>query len=392
MNSPFTITHSCLDTGARVGELNTSHGLIFTPAFMPVGSQGTVKSLTPDELKKLSVSIVLSNTYHLYLRPGIEVLEKHGGLHRFMGWYGPIITDSGGYQVFSLSGLRKVTEEGIHFRSHIDGSEHFLSPELAMDYQRRIGSDIVMVLDECPPHDAEYKKTLEAMERTHRWAKVCLNSPLSQGQIPFGIVQGGTNVNLRRESAMFFSDLEFAGYGIGGLSLGEPKESTWEMTSIVTENLPPEKPRYLMGVGSPEDLVQAVSLGIDLFDSALPTRVARNGALFTRQGRINIRNAEFRMREGPLQPDCKCYTCQHFSAAYLHHLFRCEELLAYRLATLHNLYFILSLMDEIRKHILSGEFSSFKRDFLAGYKIVDEYKRIEQKRKWLDRSKIKNQR
>lgn len=387
MNNTFKLTQACNITQARTAELVTPHGLILTPAFMPVGSQGTVKSLTPEELKNLSVNIVLCNTYHLYLRPGIEVIEKLGGLQRFMGWYGPIITDSGGYQVFSLPGLRKVTEEGIRFRSHIDGSEHFLSPQLAMDYQRRIGSDIVMVLDECPPHDAEYERTLEAMERTHRWARVCLDWPLSQWQMPFGIVQGGINATLRRKSASFLSDLGFAGYGIGGLSLGEPKEKTWEITSIVAENLPSAKPRYLMGVGSPEDLVQAVSLGIDLFDSALPTRVARNGALYTRRGRINIRNAGYSDRDEPLQPDCKCYTCQHFSAAYLHHLFRCEELLAYRLATLHNLFFIISLMEEIRTAILSGEFPGFKKQFLSEYKTVDEEIRIEQKKKWLKRLK-----
>ena len=387
MSNPFTVKHSCPATHARVGELNTSHGLVLTPAFMPVGSQGTVKSLTPEDLKKLSVNILLCNTYHLYLRPGIEIIEKHGGLHRFMDWDRPILTDSGGYQVYSLSGLRKVTDEGIHFRSHIDGSEHFLSPQLALDYHRRIGSDIVMALDECPPNDAEYERTLDAMERTHRWAKICLDCPLSHGQMLFGIVQGGINNTLRHKSASYFSDLEFAGYGIGGLSIGEPKEKTWEMTSIVVENLPAAKPRYLMGVGSPEDLVQAVSLGIDLFDSALPTRIARNGALLTRQGRINIRNAVYYNQETPLVPDCKCYTCQHFSAAYLHHLFRCEELLAYRLATLHNLYFTITLMNDIREAILRGNFSDFKKEFLSGYKTADEDIRIEQKRKWLRRSK-----
>ena len=392
MNNAFTIEQTCPTTHARTGRLNTSHGLIATPAFMPVGSQGTVKSLTPEDLKNLSVKIVLCNTYHLYLRPGMEVIGKHGGLHRFMGWDGPIITDSGGYQVFSLSGLRKLTDEGIYFRSHIDGSEHFLSPQLAMEYQRKIGSDIVMMLDECPPHDAAHDVALAAMERTHRWAKVCLAWPLSREQMPFGIVQGGMNAGLRRESALFFSELEFAGFGIGGLSLGEPKEKTWEMTSVVAENLPAQKPRYLMGVGSPEDLVQAVSLGIDLFDSVLPTRVARNGALFTRQGRRNIRNSEYRIQEGPLDPSCRCYTCQRFSAAYLHHLFRCEELLAYRLATLHNLHFIISLMGEIREAILSGDFPGFKRQFLSVYKIADEGIRLEQKKKWLERSKMKNSR
>lgn len=382
----FKISHTFSGTRARVGELETSHGLIPTPAFMPVGSQGTVKSLTPRELQELFVSVVLCNTYHLYLRPGIEIIERHGGLHQFIGWDGPILTDSGGYQVFSLSGLRKVTEEGIYFRSHIDGSEHFLSPQLGMDYQRRMGSDIVMTLDECPPYDAEYERTLEAMERTHRWARVCRDVPLSQGQMLFGIVQGGVNAALRRESASYFSSLDFAGYGIGGLSLGEPKEKTWEMASIVVENLPLEKPRYLMGVGSPEDLVQAVSLGIDLFDSALPTRVARNGALFTKQGRINIRNADYKNQKRPVQPDCRCYTCQHFSAAYLHHLFRCEELLAYRLATLHNLYFITTLMGEIRETISRGNFAGFKREFLEAYRIVDEDIRIEQKKKWREKS------
>lgn len=387
MNSYFHITHVCPDTRARTGELLTSHGLIPTPAFMPVGSQGTVKSLTPDELKNLPADVILSNTYHLYLRPGIDVIEKHGGLHKFMAWDGPILTDSGGYQVFSLAGLRKVSEEGIYFRSHIDGSEHFLSPQLAMDYQRRIGSDIAMALDDCPPHDAEYSRNLEAMERTHRWAKDYLSFPLAQGKMAFGIVQGGIDSALRRQSASYLAKLEFAGYGIGGLSLGEPKDKTWEMVDIVSEILPETKPRYLMGVGSPEDLVRAVSLGIDLFDSALPTRVARNGALFTKKGRINIRNSKYRNLREPVSSECQCYTCQRFSAAYLHHLFRCEELLSYRLATLHNLYFIISLMRKIREAVTAEVFNQFKGDFLSEYKVVEENIRIEQKRKWLEKSK-----
>jgi queuine tRNA-ribosyltransferase len=358
-----------------------------TPAFIPVGSQGTVKSLTPEELESLGVKILLGNTYHLYLRPGVEIIEKLGGLHRFISWEGTIVTDSGGYQLFSLASLRRISEEGVLFRSHIDGSQHFFTPESIIEFQERLGADIILPLDECPPYCAEKETVRESMLRTHRWAERCQRSHKKETQALYAIVQGGIFPELRRESAQFLTSLGFCGYALGGLSLGEPREKMLAVVEETVAYLPGDKPRYLLGVGSPEELVEAISRGIDLFDSALPTRVARNGALFTAQGRRNIRNASFRTWEGPVDIDCDCYTCRHFSAAYLHHLFRCEELLAYRLATFHNLHFIIRLMERARRSIEEGEFPRFKRDFLDGYQSTDEETRLNQKRKWLESSR-----
>jgi len=349
---------------------------------MPVGSQGTVKTLTPEELKDMGIAIVLSNAYHLYLRPGIDTVERVGGLHRFMAWDGPILTDSGGYQVFSLSRLRRVTDEGVIFRSHIDGSEHFLTPRSVVEAQERLGADIIMALDECTAHNEDADKAREAMERTHRWAEKCLRHHRGSSLI-YGIVQGGVFPELRRQSAAATAALGFDGYAIGGLSLGEPKELTWLMVDEVMPFLPEDRPRYLMGVGSPEDIVEGVSRGIDLFDSALPTRVARNGALFTREGRQNIRNADFRLKDQPVDFDCDCYMCRTFSLAYLHHLFKCEELLAYRLATIHNLRFITRLLEDVRCAVERRAFPEFKQDFLSHYRVTDEEIRLAQKRKWL---------
>jgi len=355
-----------------------------TPAFLPVASQGTVKTLTPEELKDLGIAIILSNTYHLYLRPGIDVIEKLGGLHRYMGWDGPILTDSGGYQVFSLARLCKVTNDGVIFRSHIDGSEHRLTPELVIELQQKLGADIIMTLDECPAVNASLAKMREAVDRTSRWAERCKKHHRSPGQLLFGIVQGGTSTQLRQQSAKAITSLDFPGYAIGGLSIGEPKELTWSMVDETVLSLPPDKPRYLMGVGSPEDIIEGVSRGIDLFDSALPTRVARNGALFTLQGRQNIRKAVYKAKKGPVDAGCDCYTCRTFSAAYLHHLFKCDELLAYRLATIHNLRFIIRLMQKIEAAIQQGTFTAFKNDFLSQYQVTDEEVRLTQKQKWLD--------
>ena len=346
-----------------------------------MGSQGTVKTLTPDELRTLGTSILLGNAYHLMLRPGVEVIRKMGGLHRFMGWDGPLITDSGGYQVFSLARLRKVSDEGAFFRSHIDGSEHSLSPEKAVSVQEALGADIAMALDEPPAFGGGREKVEEATRRTHLWAGRCLAAH-REGAL-FGIVQGGTFPDLRQESARHLASLDFSGYAIGGLSLGEPKEITWAMLDICTENLPPQKPRYLMGMGSPEDLVEGVARGVDLFDSALPTRVARNGGLYTSAGRIAITNAEFREKEGPVEDGCPCYTCRNFSAAYLHHLFRAQELLALRLATLHNLSFFMRLMADMRRAILEENFALFRREFLARYRPAPEEARLAQKQRWL---------
>ncbi|TET25516.1 MAG: tRNA guanosine(34) transglycosylase Tgt, partial [Dehalococcoidia bacterium] len=359
------------------------HGAVPTPLFLPVGSQATVKTLTPDELKDIGVPMLLANTYHLYLRPGIDVIKKAGGLGRFMGWEGSILTDSGGYQIFSLAALRQVSDEGVLFRSHIDGSQHFITPELIIQFQQALGADIIMVLDECPAHDASREKAQAAMERTHRWAERCRQTHKRNTQALYAIVQGGLFSELRHQSAKYLTSLGFDGYAIGGLSLGEPKRVTLAMVEETVSLLPEDKPRYLMGVGSPEDLLEAVARGIDIFDSALPTRVARNGAFFSHQGRHNIRNALFRQVDQPLVSGCDCYTCRTFSAAYLHHLFNCDELLGYRLATIHNLSFIHTLMGKIRDAILAGSFSSFKNDFLASYRPTDEPVRLEQKRRWL---------
>ncbi len=327
--------------------------------------------------------MLLANTYHLYLRPGIDVIKKLGGLHKFMVWDGAILTDSGGYQVFSLSPLCKITDDGATFRSHIDGSEHFLTPELAVKYQESLGADVIMVLDECSAYGDSKDKVRKAMERTHRWAERCLKAHKSKNQALYAIVQGGMFPDLRQASAEYLTKLDFPGYAIGGLSVGEPKEVTMPLVEQTAALLPPDKPRYLMGVGAPEDLVAGVARGIDIFDCALPTRVARNGALFTRQGRVNIRRATYSKMDKPIDPTCDCSTCRTFSAAYLNHLFRAEELLALRLATIHNLRFISNLMKDIRNAILDGTFDVFAKDFLSGYKTTNEQTRVEQKEKWL---------
>jgi len=374
---------TCPASGARAGELLTAHGSVATPVFLPVGSQGAVKTLTPGEVRDIGLKMVLANTYHLYLRPGIEAVVKMGGLHKFMAWDGAILTDSGGYQVFSLAPLRRVSDEGVTFRSHIDGSEHFLTPERVMQYQTALGADVIMVLDECPAYGDSPEKVREAMARTHHWAERCRQVQERDDQTLYAIVQGGVFPGLRRQSAEYLTALDFAGYAIGGLSLGEPKEETLAIVEETAALLPEDKPRYLMGVGSPEDIVEGVARGIDIFDSALPTRVARNGALFTGQGRRNIRNAAFSRLDGPFDPGCGCDTCRTFSAAYLHHLFKSEELLGLRLATIHNLYFMRSLMDRIRNAILDGTFPAFRNDFRSSYQPTDEATRLDQKRKWL---------
>ena len=378
----FKLVQTCPDSKARTGELVTPHGVVPTPVFLPVGSQGAVKTLTPEEVKALDIAMVLANTYHLYLRPGIAVIEGMGGLHKFMAWDRAILTDSGGYQIFSLASLRRVSDEGVLFRSHIDGSEHFITPELIVQFQESLGADIIMVLDECPACDESFEKVQTAMARTHQWAERCQKSQKRGDQALYAIIQGGVFPQLRRQSAEYLTSLGFSGYAIGGLSLGEPKRVTLAMVEQTVAFLPPDKPRYLMGVGSPEDIIESVARGIDIFDSALPTRVARNGAFFTPLGRVNIENAAYSQMEQPVVPDCDCYTCRNFSAAYLHHLFSSDELLAYRLATIHNLNFISDLMRQIKSAILNGTFSAFKDNFLANYKPTDEQIRLEQKQKW----------
>ena len=379
----FRLVKTCLHSKARVGELVTPHGVVSTPVFLPVASQGAIKTLTPEEVKNIGIAMVLANTYHLYLRPGISVIERVGGLHKFMGWDRAILTDSGGYQIFSLARLRRVGDDGVIFRSHIDGSEHHITPELIIQFQETLGADIIMALDECPAYDDGFEKVKRAMERTHRWAERCQKAQQRRDQALYAIVQGGVFPELRRQSAEYLTSLGFPGYAIGGLSLGEPKKVTFAMIEETAALLPEDKPRYLMGVGSPEDIIEAVARGCDIFDSALPTRVARNGALFAWQGRQNIRNAVYSQMEQPIVADCDCYTCRSFSAAYLHHLFNCDELLAYRLATIHNLSFISNLVNKIRGAIKSGTFVAFKDSFLANYQPTDEEVRLSQKQKWL---------
>jgi queuine tRNA-ribosyltransferase len=327
--------------------------------------------------------MVLANTYHLYLRPGIDIIEKLGGLHRFMAWDGAVLTDSGGYQVFSLAPFCKITDAGVAFRSHIDGSEHFLTPELAVRYQESLDADVMMVLDECSAFGDSQEKVQKAMERTQLWAERCLRARTRDDLSLYAIVQGGMYPELRKQSAACLTGLDFPGYAIGGLSVGEPKDITLSLVASTAALLPGDKTRYLMGVGAPEDILEGVARGIDIFDCALPTRVARNGALFTPKGRVNIRRAVYAKMDRPIDPSCDCYTCRHFSAAYLSHLFRSEELLALRLASIHNLRFIASLMHKIRASILAGSFEEFRADFLADYRTTDEQARVDQKRRWL---------
>ena len=368
-------------SSARVGELRTAHGVIQTPVFMPVGTQATVKALTPGDLREVGAEIVLGNSYHLYLRPGAELIAQLGGLHRFMAWDRSILTDSGGFQVFSLGHLRSVDEEGVTFRSHIDGSTHRFTPESVVEIQAALGSDIAMVLDECTAYPSTEDQTRRSFERTTRWAQRALQRHPRPNQALFGIVQGGMYAHLRRESAAQLVDLGFPGYGIGGLSVGEPKPLFYQMMAVSADALPAATPRYVMGVGAPEDLFEAVGRGIDMFDCVLQTRLGRNGSLFTRSGRINIRNASYRADPDAIDPWCDCSTCQTFSLAYLHHLFRAEELLAYRLASLHNIRWTIKLVGEMRQSIQAGNFTALRNDFLAGYVTTDETQREEQRRR-----------
>ncbi|MQG28348.1 MAG: tRNA guanosine(34) transglycosylase Tgt [SAR202 cluster bacterium] len=383
----FQLHHT--DGAARAGELETPHGKALTPFFMPVATQATVKGLTPEEVRDVGAQVVLSNAYHLYLRPGVETVVNLGGLHKFMGWDGPILTDSGGFQAFSMGPLRKVSDDGIRFRSHIDGSEHNFTPELATANQEGLAPDIAMCFDQCIAYGASEKQVRQAMERTHRWAQSCFDAHQSSatgapsGQALFGIVQGGTFPELRDESARAISAIPFHGYAVGGLAVGENKEDMYRFTGQVAKVLPEDKPRYLMGVGSPEDLVEGVARGIDMFDCALPTRVARNGNLFTPEGRVDITKARYAEQQGPLDETCDCYTCRNYSAAYLRHLFRAKELLGLRLASIHNLRFVLELMERIRASILEKRFDAFRRDFLDRYQPTNEAARQAQKEQWL---------
>ncbi len=351
---------------------------------MPVGTLATVKALLPEEVGATGAEILLVNAYHLFLRPGQELIERAGGVHRFMGWDGPILSDSGGFQVFSLSRIRKVEEAGVRFRSHIDGSEHFYSPEVAMEVQRALGVDIAMPLDHVVPGDAPLDATRDAAERTLRWYERCREA--AGDLATFAIVQGGSHADLRRWHARELAALDAPGYSVGGLSVGESKETMLAMLEIVTGELPMAKPRYLMGVGSPEDLVEGIACGIDMFDCVLPTRLGRNGSLFTDDGRANVRNARYREEQGPIDPECDCALCTRFSMAYLHHLFRNEELLGYRLASIHNIRYLVRLTERAHAAIASGRFEAFARDFLGRYRPSDAAVRAEQKSKWLAQS------
>lgn len=365
-NFKFDLLHT--DNNARAGVITTAHGEVPTPVFMPVGTYAAVKTLTPDELAAGGAKIILSNTYHLYLRPGSDLIDRLGGLHDFMGWPGPIITDSGGFQIVSLAELSKITEEGVTFRSHLNGSSHHLTPELAIKVQQELRSDIAMCLDEVVDPTADRPVQEAALERTLRWASRCLEARTSDRMALFGIVQGGTFADLRIRCAGEMSAMGFDGYAVGGLALGESRDLTWEAVQAAESALPVEKPRYLMGMGTPGDLLEGIERGIDMFDCVMPTRNARNGTLFTSQGRLSIKTAALKEDTGPVDPECSCYTCSNFTRAYLRHLYITKEMLGFRLCTIHNLSYYHQLVSGARKAILSGSFSSYKGKVEDGWR------------------------
>ncbi len=353
-------------TGARNGRFHTPHGILQTPVFAPVGTQATVKALRPSDLRDLGATLVLSNTYHLYLRPGDELIRDLGGLHQFMGWSGPILTDSGGFQVFSLSDTRKIDDDGVTFQSHLDGSYHHFTPEKSVAIQENLGADIIMTFDECPPpNDYDYVK--QSLRRTHAWAERCVQAKTRDDQALFGIVQGGIFPDLREASARFLLDLDLPGYAIGGLAVGESKAEMAATLDGLNPILPQDKPRYLMGVGAPEDVVNGVLRGVDIFDCVLPTRIARNGAALVKGERLNLRNAQFQRDPAPIDAACICYTCTHFSRAYLRHLVKANEILGHILLTMHNIHFLLNLVRQMRQAIHDGNLEEFARDFLSSY-------------------------
>ena len=367
---PIVYEHikTCKQTGARLGKVHTPHGTFDTPVFMPVGTLATVKTMSPEDLKEMGANIILSNTYHLWLRPGEDIVKEAGGLHKFMNWDGSILTDSGGFQVFSLSQFREIKEEGVHFRSHLNGEKLFLSPEKAMQIQNDLGPDIMMALDECPPYPAEYDYMKHSVERTSRWAERCLEAhqrPSEQGL--FGIVQGGEYEDLRKQSAADLTSLDFAGYAIGGLSVGEPKDVMNRVLEFTTPLLPADKPRYLMGVGSPDSLIDGAIRGIDMFDCVLPTRIARNGTCMTSQGRLVVRNAKYARDFSPIDPNCDCHVCKNYTRAYIRHLVKANETFGFRLTTYHNLYFLVKLMEQVREAIKEDRLGDFREEFFEQY-------------------------
>lgn len=364
----FELLKICKQSGARLGRLHTRHGVIETPIFMPVGTQATVKTLSPEELKDMGSQIILSNTYHLFLRPGHDIVKEAGGLHSFMNWDRPILTDSGGFQVFSLNALRKISEEGVAFRSHLSGEKLFISPEKSIEIQNALGADIIMAFDECAPYPANRQYVEDSLRRTTRWAERCIKAhQRSDEQALFGIVQGGMYLDLRRESAEQLVELDFPGYAIGGLSVGESKGLMYEVLKSTTPLLPANKPRYLMGVGSPDSLVRGAILGVDMFDCVLPTRIARNGTAMTSRGRLVVRNAKFARDYSPLDHHCDCYTCRSYSRAYLRHLVKAEETFGLRLISYHNLYFLLQLMEKVREAIRQDRLLDFAEQFIKQY-------------------------
>ncbi|MDL2235899.1 tRNA guanosine(34) transglycosylase Tgt [Christensenellaceae bacterium OttesenSCG-928-L17] len=359
----YELIKTCKQSGARLGVLHTPHGDIETPCYMPVGTQATVKAMTPRDLKEVGARIILANTYHLYMRPGHELVEKAGGLHAFMGWDRPILTDSGGFQVFSLSGTNKIYENGVEFRSHIDGSKHFFTPERVMEVEQALGADIAMCFDECAPYPSDYTYTTQAMNRTHRWAERCKQAHTRQDQALFGIVQGGMFAPLRIESAKTIADMDFIGHGIGGLSVGEPKEIMYEMLEALHPHMPVEKPRYLMGVGSPDCLIEGAIRGVDMFDCVLQTRIARNGLALTKNGKRMLRNNAFAEDFLPIEEGCDCYACKNFSRAYIRHLVKAKEILAAHLISMHNLHFSLRLMEDVREAIRNDRLLDLREEW-----------------------------
>lgn len=370
----YELLHECKQTGARRGRIHTPHGIIETPVFMPVGTQATVKSITPEELKdEIGAKIILANTYHLYLRPGSKLIRQAGGLHQFMNWDRAILTDSGGFQVFSLGDLRTISEEGVEFKSHLDGSRHFLSPEKVMEIENDLGSDIMMAFDECCPYLSTYDYTKRSMERTTRWAKRCKQAHQNtEKQALFGIIQGGFYKDLRKKSLEDLIELDFPGYAIGGISVGEPKEEFLDILYDLAVQMPKEKPRYLMGVGTPDYLIEAAIAGIDMCDCVLPTRIARNGTALTWKGKVVVRNQTYEKDWGPLDENCDCYTCRNYTRAYLRHLVKTKEILGVRLLSLHNLYFLTKLMQRVRIEIENDNLLSFKNDFYKQYGYTKE--------------------
>src|SRR5438876_5416413 len=380
MQTTFELSATDRHSKARRGRLTSAHGEIDTPAFMPVGTQGSVKGVSPRELRELHAQIILGNTYHLFVRPGLDVIKHFGGLHNFMNWNGPILTDSGGYQIFSLAKLRKITEEGVEFQNHIDGARAFISTEIAMEIQMLLGSDITMALDECVPYPCKYDYAAQSAEMTTRWAKRCREQNLRNGEAAkrrfadsmlFGIVQGATFEDLRKESAQAIVDLDFDGYAIGGVSVGEPEEEMMRAVEWTEPVLPGNKPRYTMGLGTPPQLLELIARGMDMFDCVLPTRVARNGTAFTTAGTINLKNAEFILDKNPIEENCACEACREFTRGYIRHLIKAEEILGLRLITLHNLHFYLNLMNQARAEIEKGTFDRFRKAFAAEYKTRD---------------------